>query len=83
MATQTTDDPREAARQFLGDLDHAYTGDWHQALKDAAAQWEAEGQEKPEACWFCGSDDNPARYTVCGFCGHLAEDAPNRPVQAV
>lgn len=33
------DDPREAARQILGDLDHAYTGDWHQSLKDAAARW--------------------------------------------
>lgn len=37
--TTEQDDPREAARQILGDLDHAYTGDWHQSLKDAAAAW--------------------------------------------
>ncbi|MDI9885923.1 hypothetical protein QMZ92_16435 [Streptomyces sp. HNM0645] len=29
-------------------------------------------------CWFCGSDDNPTGYTICGFCGHDFRDDPNR-----
>lgn len=34
------DEARLAAAQILGiDVDHAWTGDWHQALKDASARW--------------------------------------------
>jgi hypothetical protein len=47
--TTTTPGPRQpltdtearlAAAQILGlDIDHAWTGDWHQALKEASARW--------------------------------------------
>jgi hypothetical protein len=36
----TDDEARLAVFQILGsDIDHAWTGDWHQTLKDTAAHW--------------------------------------------
>lgn len=33
-------DARQAVFQILGsDIDHAFTGDWHQTLRNAADQW--------------------------------------------
>lgn len=36
----TDDEARLAAEQILGHgIDHAWTGDWHQTIKDTAARW--------------------------------------------
>lgn len=36
----TDDQARLLAEQIIGsDIDHAWTGDWHQTLKDTAARW--------------------------------------------
>ncbi|CAK7288656.1 hypothetical protein [Streptomyces misionensis] len=37
---QPTTDNRLLAEQILGtDIDHAWTGDWHQTLRETAARW--------------------------------------------
>lgn len=49
---QPTDDndARLAAWQILGsDIDHAWTGDWHQALQKTAARWAATTDIAPAA----------------------------------
>jgi hypothetical protein len=65
--------------QTIGsDIDGTWSGDWHQALKTASARWTQPTADTPHprTCWFCGSDDNPPTYTVCGFCHHHRDDAP-------
>lgn len=38
----TDDEARMRASQIIGsDIDHTWTGDWHQALKATAMQWSA------------------------------------------
>lgn len=56
MATPTTPTPdtddldaRYAAHQILGDAYNAYTGDWHQALRQAAADYSATTAPAPAA----------------------------------
>ncbi|MGW4270851.1 hypothetical protein ACWEGQ_00435 [Streptomyces seoulensis] len=37
--SSTDDQARLLAEQILGSTDHAWTGDWHQTLQNAAAHW--------------------------------------------
>lgn len=42
-------DALSAAHQILGDLGHAFTGDWHQALEDAVTEWTTPAPTAPPA----------------------------------
>ena len=72
----TDDEARLAAFQILGsDIEHTWTGNWHQTLQQTAARW-AVPHPDTRTCWFCGSDDNPATASTCGFCNHHVADGP-------